>query len=407
MLYFTRSSYAIFCCRPAFFPTPYPLPPPTPRHHIFFCGSTLSGILSSPGSDYRSRTLVRSSSIVMSPAPSPVRAVRSASQEASPALSQALLPPPPRVFPLPPPVNVNMNVPDFSSPRFPSAVAALSTPQRARRLSHLTASPSSEKRFGLEPPAPMMPGWSTPRRESLARGLSGSVPTPERRSSSRSWMSPERGRVSSHFPCVRRDDKGEEGWETAGKTEQQEEEEKEKFWDEEGVAEGGGVAAGGAKGPGNVMAWARVDDALKQRRRSHSSHSQSSQSSQLSQPRSQSQSQLPRGKLNGWAGSDGGRHDEPWMMEVVGKSPTSEPGSCITYSTQWSEMESQVSGGSGSVKSCAGGEAGGAGTCVRWLYLERRPCFWVSAAVLCGTICVQRVATRFLEPALHLLRQDL
>lgn len=48
----------------------------------------------------------------------------------------------------------------------------------------------------------------------------------------------------------------------------------------------------------------------------------------------------PAGKLNGWANT---QDDEDWL-EDFDKTPTSEPGSQKTCSTQWSEMESHSSG---------------------------------------------------------------
>lgn len=48
----------------------------------------------------------------------------------------------------------------------------------------------------------------------------------------------------------------------------------------------------------------------------------------------------PAGKLNGWANM---QDDEDWL-EDFDKTPTSEPGSHKTCSTQWSEMESHSSG---------------------------------------------------------------
>lgn len=273
-------------------------------------------ILSSPGSGYGSRTLVRSSSVVWSPAPSPVRALRSISQDA-PTRGQVL----PRLFPSPSCFDGR----EISSPRFPPKVASLSTPQRRR--SHPTA-PAAQ--VGLEPPSLMpqssTPGYESPWRESRSTSMPG-------RRASRLWTSPGRGRVSSRFECAR-SDHGERR--ETGMTE----EEKEECWGEEREVE----SVAGAKVPGNGMAWARAwaDATSKQEKRS-SSHSH-----------------LPRGKLNGWAND---KHDEQWMEEF-GKSPTSEPGSdCITCSTQWSEMGSQVSGGSGSVNSCAGEASGGTWLC--------------------------------------------
>eukprot|EP00903_Cladosiphon_okamuranus_P019245 g17696.t1 len=55
-----------------------------------------------------------------------------------------------------------------------------------------------------------------------------------------------------------------------------------------------------------------------------------------------SDSLLPTGKLNGWANS---QDDEAWL-EDLDKTPSSEIGSHKTCSTQWSEMESQLSGNS-------------------------------------------------------------
>lgn len=51
-------------------------------------------------------------------------------------------------------------------------------------------------------------------------------------------------------------------------------------------------------------------------------------------------SRLPAGKLNGWANT---QEDEDWL-EDSDKTPSSEIGSHKTCSTQWSEMESQLSG---------------------------------------------------------------
>lgn len=271
-------------------------------------------ILSSPGSFHGSRTLVRSSSIVRSPAPSPVRALRSMSQEAA-TRSQVL----PRLFP-PPSCFDALEVP---SPRLPPIVASLSTLQRHR--SHPTASATQ---FAMEPPSSMPQsstlGCESPWRESRSASMPG-------RRASRSWTSPGRGSVSSRFECAR-SDHGERR--EIGKTE----EGKEECWGEEREVE----SSAGAKVPGNGMAWARADATSKQEQGS-SSHSP-----------------LPRGELNGWAHD---KHDEQWMEEF-GKSPTSEPGSdCITCSTQWSEMGSQVSGGSGSVNSCAGEASGGTWLC--------------------------------------------
>eukprot|EP00752_Nemacystus_decipiens_P004403 g4023.t1 len=53
-----------------------------------------------------------------------------------------------------------------------------------------------------------------------------------------------------------------------------------------------------------------------------------------------SDSVLPAGKLNGWANT---QEDEDWL-EDFDKTPSSEIGSHKTCSTQWSEMESQLSG---------------------------------------------------------------
>lgn len=53
-----------------------------------------------------------------------------------------------------------------------------------------------------------------------------------------------------------------------------------------------------------------------------------------------SDSLLPTGKLNGWANT---QEDEDWL-EDFDKTPSSEIGSHKTCSTQWSEMESQLSG---------------------------------------------------------------
>lgn len=53
-----------------------------------------------------------------------------------------------------------------------------------------------------------------------------------------------------------------------------------------------------------------------------------------------SDSLLPAGKLNGWANT---QEDEDWL-EDFDKTPSSEIGSHKTCSTQWSEMESQLSG---------------------------------------------------------------
>ncbi len=54
-----------------------------------------------------------------------------------------------------------------------------------------------------------------------------------------------------------------------------------------------------------------------------------------------SDSLLPAGKLNGWASTQ--EDDEAWL-EDIDKTSTSEIGSHKTCSTQWSEMESQFSG---------------------------------------------------------------
>lgn len=68
-----------------------------------------------------------------------------------------------------------------------------------------------------------------------------------------------------------------------------------------------------------------------------------------------SDSLLPAGKFNGWVNP---KEDEEWL-EDFDKTPSSEIGSHKTCSTQWSEMESQLSGMGSQLSgnSCAGEES--------------------------------------------------
>lgn len=81
-----------------------------------------------------------------------------------------------------------------------------------------------------------------------------------------------------------------------------------------------------------------------------------------------SDSVLPAGKLNGWANT---QEDEDWL-EDFDKTPSSEIGSHKTCSTQWSEMESQLSGVESQLSGNSfAGEEGSvmSGECCLYLYI--------------------------------------
>lgn len=67
-----------------------------------------------------------------------------------------------------------------------------------------------------------------------------------------------------------------------------------------------------------------------------------------------SNSLTPAGKLNGWANT----HDDEDWLEDFDKTPTSEPGSHKTCSTQWSEMESHSSGMESQLSGASGNSYG-------------------------------------------------